>query len=117
MPKNGQVTYDQIYDAFIVYAASRNDSDWWDLWTLCQRRMEALVKSKAKSLATPLSNEDFASLIIDSTCRVMDKLEHADDVTPEFISKTFWFENLREFKGFNRSQEKIQKIAKILKKF
>lgn len=117
MPKNGQVTYDQIYDAFIVYAASRNDSDWWDLWILCQRRMEALVKSKAKALTVPLPCEDLASLIVDSTYRVMDKLEKADDVTPGFISKIFWFENLRAFKDYNRSQEKIAKIEKYLRKF
>jgi len=83
------VTYDEIFEAFCRYAASRSQSDWCDLWILCQLRMEALVKTKAKKLAVPLSHEDIEDLITDSTMRVMRKLQTAADVDPGYISKTF----------------------------
>lgn len=37
------VTYDDILQAFLVYSASRDQSDWNDLWIISQRRMSALV--------------------------------------------------------------------------
>ena len=45
------VTYEQIYEAFVEYAASRSQKDWNKLWFLCEERMAALVKTKAKELS------------------------------------------------------------------
>lgn len=114
------VTYDEIFEAFCRFAASRDQSDWCDLWILCQRRMEALVKTKAKKLTIPLSHEDIEDLITDSTMRVMRKLQTAADIDPGYISKTFWFENYTAFQTFNQYHKHIRReeeFVKILNEF
>ena len=109
-------TYDDIYDAFIQYAASRDDSSWWDLWILCQRRMGALVKTRAKKLKTPLSREDINSIIIDSTIIAIKKLKTAPDIDKNKISSIFWFSNLSAFRDYNRHMKKWQGLSTISNK-
>lgn len=108
------VTYEQIFEAFCRYAASRDQSDWCDLWILCTRRMEALVKTKAKALKEPLSSEDIADLVTDSTILVMRKLRDANDIDAEIISKTFWYGNRTAFKTFNRLKRKIARDEDVV---
>lgn len=111
------VDYENVYRAFLRYAASGSQSDWCKLWILCSRRMEALVKTKAKGLKVPLQEGDIDDIITDSTCRVMRVLRYAHDVDEGFISKTFWNQNLAAFKTYNRNAGKVwrdEKIAKAL---
>ena len=99
------VTYDDILQAFLVYAATREQSAWNKLWFLCEERMAALVKTKAKGLTVPLDSMDLMDLIRDSTARVLRRLREADDVTVDFISKTFYFQNKAQFEEYNRKQD------------
>lgn len=111
------VDYSKVYEAFLQYAASGNQSDWCELWISCTHRMEALVKTKAKKLKVPLPEGDISDIVTDSTCRVMRVLRYAHDVDEGFISKTFWNQNLASFKTYNRRMGKVrrdEKIAKVL---
>lgn len=81
------VDYQQIYEAFIVYAASRDQGAWSDLWILCQRREEALVKSRLKG-KPPLDDVD--GIITDATGRALERMQKADTMTPETVSKICW---------------------------
>jgi len=111
------VTYDEIFEVFCRYAASRSQSDWCDLWMLCTRRMEALVKTKARVLKVPPSPDDIADIVTDSTILVLKRLREASDVSPAFISKTFWYKNMAAFKTYNRAKRKIEieeRIAQAL---
>ena len=108
--------YKQVYVAFVHYAASRNQADWCELWIVCNRRMAALVKTKARKLSVPLPEGDIDDVINDSTCRVMKALKEASDVTEAFISKTFWHENLHAFTLYNRDKEKVRRDEKIAKR-
>lgn len=103
-------TYDDIYDAFVRYAATRTDLDWWILWGMCQHRMEALVKTRAVKLKNPLSTEDIDSLVLDSTICVAKKLIVAPAIEREKISAIFWFANRRTWTDFNRHKKKWKRI-------
>lgn len=107
-------SYESVYQAFIKYAASRDDSDWFDLWIVCNRRMEALVKTKAKRLKVPLPEGDIDDIIIDSAARVMVRLKTLPDVTADIISKTFWYENLSTFRDYNRDKTPDAILRKAL---
>lgn len=108
------VTYCDIYEAFCKYAASQKQEDWNRLWFLCEERMSALVKTKAKRLSVPLDAMDLMDLIRDSTVLVLQRLKSAPDVTiPGFISKTFWFEFKHAYTAFNRSAKRWQRMSKV----
>ena len=105
------VDYQAVYEAFLRYAASRNQADWAALWVLCVRRMEPYVKSRARGLTVPLDRGDLDDLVTDSVARVIGKLTSAADVTPEYISKTFYYENRHAFTAYNRSQGRWRRMA------
>ena len=111
------VNYSDIFEAFCRYAASRSQADWCDLWILCQRRMEALVKTKARNLAVPLDPGEIDGIIVDATSRVMVKLKNANDIDESFISSSFWFEFKTTALYYNRSAEKwgrLKKAARLM---
>jgi len=108
------VTYEQIFEAFCKYAASREQGAWCDLWILTQRRMEALVKYRAKGLTVPLEEQDLQDLITDSAAGVIEKLVTAHDVNADYISAQFHYCNKTAFEIFNRATKKQQKIAEII---
>lgn len=109
------VTYDEIFKVFCRYAVSRDQSDWCDLWILCTRRMEALVKIKAKALKVPLSSEDIADLITDSTALVMKKLREGNDIDSIFVSKAFWNSYRTSLTLLIRSRQKIIRDRQIIR--
>ena len=106
------VDYKQVYESFIVYAATRSQSAWCDLWILCQRRMEALVKTKARKLSVPLDSGEIEGIITDATARVMEKLKTASDIDESFISSSFWFEFKTTALYYNRGAEKWSRMKK-----
>ena len=81
------VTYEEIYEAFCVYAASRDQADWCNLWIICQRRVEALVKSHLKG-RPPL--EDIDGIISDATAKALQAMVTANDLSPDDVSKICW---------------------------
>ena len=106
------VTYEQIFEAFCKYAASREQGAWCDLWILCQRRMEALVKTKARLLSVPLDAGEIDGIITDATTRVMDKLKTANSIDESFISSTFWFQLKATTLYYNREMEKWSRMKR-----
>lgn len=106
------VTYCDIFEAFCKYAANQKQEDWNRLWFLCEERMGALVKTKAKKLTVPLDAMDLMDLIRDSTVLVLRRLKSAPVVTTEYISVTFWDENRTAFHAFNRSAKRWQRMSK-----
>lgn len=110
------VTYDQIFEAFVRYATSRERSDWFDLWILCQRRMTALVLMRSRTLQKPLDAEDLRDLVTDATCRVMHRLRDAPDLDTDAIGRLFWFEELHAFTAYNRSLSRWMRLQKYFSK-
>ena len=106
------VTYCDIYEAFCKYAASQKQEDWNRLWFLCEERMAALVKTKARGLAVPLDAMDLMDLIRDSTVLVLRRLKLAPVVTVDYISVTFYDENRHAFTAFCRSAKRWQRMGK-----
>lgn len=106
------ITYCDVLKAFLIYAAGRKQGDWNDLWILAQRRMEALVKTKARLLSVPLDTGEIDGIITDATTRVMDKLRTASDVDEKTISATFWYEFKTTARDYNRSMEKWSRMKK-----
>ena len=95
-----QVTYADILAAFIEYSATRGQSEWAELWILCQRRMGALVKTQF--LGKP-PVQDFDIIITDGSERAMlrlknyataqdecKKMMNKDLLSEDDISKLFW---------------------------
>ena len=81
------VTYEQIFEAFYKYAASREQGAWCDLWILTQRREEALVKAHMKG-RPPL--DDIDGIITDATGKALKSMMLADVVTVDKISEVCW---------------------------
>ena len=98
------VTYENVYEAFLRYAASRSQSDWSDLWILCNRRMEALVKTRFKNKAPC---QDFPDIVTDATAEAMVKMRDSLTVTPESISRIFWIAYR------NKSRDHFRELAKV----
>jgi hypothetical protein len=105
-------TYHDVLEAFEGYKASRSQKDWNKLWFLCEERMAALVKTKAKGLSVPLDAMDLMDLIRDASIRVLRRLKEADDVTEDYISVTFYNENRTAFEEFNRINKRWQRMNK-----
>ena len=104
------VDYKQVFDAFVVFAADRSQDSWCDLWILCQRRMEALVKTKAKKLTVPLPEGDIDDIITDSTARVMNILSTANDLTSNSICGIFTAQNKKAFNKYNQSAKRWKRL-------
>lgn len=81
------VNYENVYEAFLRYAASGNQSDWCELWILCQRREEALIKTHFKG-KPPI--EDIDGIITDATGKAMQKIVLSDIVSVDKISEICW---------------------------
>lgn len=104
------VSYDDIFKAYLEYEKEHDCHKWCDLWMLCNTRMGALVKMKAAKLKVPLTDGDIDNVIMDSVIYVMASLKEKGCRSTGEISKTFWFENLRAFKEFNRIMKKWQRL-------
>lgn len=89
------IDYQKVFAAFIEYAASPDQHNYNELWILCWQRMKALCLSRYGSGSDP---EDIDDIINNATLRVLAKLTTADDVTIDFISKTFYW-SLRDIAG------------------
>lgn len=109
------VSYDDIFKAYLEYEKEHDCHKWCDLWMLCNTRMGALVKHRAKKLAIPLPEGDIDDLITDATARVMCVLRNDRADSPAYISKTFHFENKTAFKYYNISKLKDQRLAKMIR--
>lgn len=108
------VTYEEIYKAFCVYAASRDNGDWCDLWILCQRREEALVKSHLKG-KPPL--EDIDGIVTDATGKALKAMKSADVVTVDKISEVCWkacMHTITEYFASLKRWRRMEKMAAVL---
>ncbi len=81
------VTYQEVLDAFIVYAAGRSQSAWCDLWILAQRRMEALLKDRFKG-KPPV--DEFDGIITDATAAVLGAMNNKVPLCEDDVSRVFW---------------------------
>jgi hypothetical protein len=118
-PKNGgnMTTYHDVLEAFQAYKADRSSEHWAQLWDVVLRRMEALVKTRARHLENPLQSDELHDLIIDSAVSVIIKLLSAEEVTEDFISVTFFYKNLSEFSKFKKDKrrwEKLERAASLM---
>lgn len=101
------VTYENVFEAFCRYAASRSQSDWCELWIISTRRMEALVKTKLKNKA---ALPDFPDIITDATSEAMLKMQCANLATADAISKLFWIAYRNKTRDHFRELAKIRRI-------
>lgn len=81
------VDYNQVYEAFVVFAADRSQDSWCDLWILCQRRIEALIKHHLKG-KPPI--EDIDGLISDAVLKALENMKNADSITVDLVSEICW---------------------------
>lgn len=111
------VTYGDILQAFLVYAATREQSAWCDLWILCQRRIEILVKVRFSG-KPPV--DDFDGIVTDSTAKALNDLKQAHDLNKDAVSKICWtaymdtvaayFDNLAQWR---KSEEAVSVINSV----
>lgn len=106
------VTYEQIYEAFVVYAASRSDSDWWDLWVLSRRRMGNFIAPRLARIEIYSTEAD--DIIDDATIELMSKLKQAQDIDIRLISKTFWYCFLHARDRYFRAKSKEKKFKSMI---
>ena len=104
-------TYHDVLEAFQAYKADRSSEHWAQLWDVVLRRMEALVKTRARHLENPLQSDELHDLIIDSAVSVIIKLLSAEEVTEDFISVTFFYKNLSEFSKFKKDKRRWEKLS------
>ena len=109
------VSYDEIFKAYLEYEKEHDCKKWCDLWMLCNTRMGALVKHRAKKLAIPLPEGDIDDLITDATTRVMCVLRRDTADSAAYISKTFHYENTHAFTAYNRAKRKQQRLISVVR--
>lgn len=110
-------TYHDVLEAYQAYKSNQSSENWAQLWDVVLRRMEALVKTRARHLEKPLQSDELHELIIDSAVSVIIKLLSAEEVTEDFISVTFFYKNLSEFSKFKKDKrrwEKLERAASIM---
>lgn len=105
------IDYQKVFAAFIEYAASPDQHNYNELWILCWQRMKALCLSRYGSGS---DREDIDDIINNATLRVLAKLTTADDVTVDFISKTFFW-SMR--KAADKIFSKKTRRAEIMRKY
>lgn len=106
-----QETYEQIYEAFIKYAASRGQSDWNELWILCRRRMGCLIASKCEGV----SNENIDQISDEAVIEIMGKMQTASDIDSAWISSRFWYAHLHALDKFYRALRKESRLKQYIK--
>lgn len=106
------VDYENVYEAFLRFAASGNQSDWCELWILCQRRMEALVKTKFKNKAPC---PDFLDIITDATAEAVVKMRNAATITPDSVSRIFWIAYRNKSRDHFRELAKVRRVESAVK--
>lgn len=106
------VDYQKVYEAFIEYAATGKQPEWDELWILCQRRMEALVKTNFKN--KPFC-EGVPEVITDAVSEVMAKMQKADRLDVESISKIFWIAYRNKSRDLFRELQKDRRVDKAIR--